>query len=91
MPKATKTAKKTKVTKQDLEAQPELVKVGVKEGDAVEYKEPANRKNVKMVIFTIRGENHREFSKDVHGDKFLDLADQFGETNKHKITARADV
>lgn len=88
---ATKKTTKTKITKKDLDQNPVMAEKGLKVGDEVEVVTPAKGKNVTMVLFTLKDGKHREFSEEMHGKNFKEIAAEFEETNKLQITARADV
>lgn len=73
-------AKKSKVDGSDAGAQ-----VGADTGESV----PANtQSNKNSTTFTFKNGGTRTFSKDVHGAKWEDLADEFAETNVVTIASR---
>lgn len=78
------------VTSEDLENNPSLVENGILEGDVIEVPKKVSNK-VSSVIFILKNGGRREFSPDDHGSEFMDLADQFAETNKANVITRADI
>jgi hypothetical protein len=78
------------LTEEDLKANPELVEAGVKEGDVIELpiQEAVEAKEVTVKYRDHKGEvAERTFSKEVHGDNFNELAEEFKATNAARIVA----
>lgn len=49
------------------------------------------KKAVSLVRFSLKKGGTREFSPADHGEGFIAIADQFGETNKIEILTREDI
>lgn len=81
------------VTQEDLDNNPELVTEGVAVGDVIQIPKPEKTlKSPKSgVVFVLVGGAKREFSKEVHGDEFESLADQFATKHEAKILSRVNV
>lgn len=51
----------------------------------------AEKSDVTRVVFTRKDGSTREFTPDLHGEEFVKVADEFGETNKITIATREDL
>lgn len=53
--------------------------------------ETVETKNTSRVVFTRKDGSTREFSAEIHGEDFVKIADEFGETNKSSLEKREDL
>ncbi len=54
-------------------------------------KEDGPKKKISKVVFTRKDGSKREFSETVHGEDFVEIADEFAETNKNVIASREEL
>jgi len=76
------------VTQEDLDNNPALVEGGVAVGDTIQVPEEAPTKKsskVERVVFKLRGGTTREFSNEVHGEAFEELASEFSKKHAHLV------
>jgi len=76
-----KPEKEVVLTQEDIDDNPELAEAGLKAGDVgvvVDTPPEASKKNKSSVTVTWNG-GTRTYSKEVHGDKFKEYAEEFAE------------
>ncbi len=78
------------VTAEDIENNPNLAENGIIEGDVIEVPKKVSNK-VGKVVFTLKNNGHREFTREIHGEDFVKVADQFGETNVNNVLERIEI
>lgn len=59
--------------------------------DEVVVEKKGKKGDVSRVVFTRKDGSTREFTPDLHGEDFVKVADEFGETNKLFIADRKDL
>lgn len=77
-----------KAAKAAAKAEADAAKADAKEAAAAA--KAAAKKEVSSVVFTRKDGTTREFTPDIHGDDFVAIADEFGETNATTIQSRED-
>lgn len=78
------------VTAEDMENNPNLAEQGIVVGDVIEVPKKATGK-ANRVVFELKNNGRREFTKEIHGDNFLAVAKEFSVTNANIILSRVDL
>ncbi len=103
MGKSSPKTEQVEVTQEIFDLNPDLATQGVEVGSVIEVEKgslvkpeaaPKVKKGeVSKVLFRVRHHDtpEREFSAAVHGDNFMELADQFAKTNESIILKREDL